>query len=107
MTAEVIVASWPKNARETLVVKLGEYGGRPVCDVRTWYRADDGLRPSRSGITLSTRHLSQLAEALAKAAEIASKPEDDDAERLRTEAAAHFAHADAMETEGNEGPGTG
>lgn len=107
MSGEIIIASWPKNARETLVVKLGEYGGRPICDVRTWYRADDGLRPSRSGITLSTRHLSQLAEALAKAAElIASKPEDD-AECLRAEAAALFAHADALEREGNEGPGTG
>lgn len=104
MSGEIIIASWPKNARETLVVKLGEYGGRPICDVRTWYRADDGLRPSRSGITLSTRHLSQLAEALAKAAEIAAKPDSDAVEALRAEAAALFAHAAALEAEG-EGPG--
>jgi hypothetical protein len=74
MTAETIIASWPRNGRETIIVKLCEYQGRPICDVRTWFTAEDGLRPSRSGITLSVRHLPQLAEALAKAVQLASPP---------------------------------
>jgi len=105
MSSETIIASWPRNGRETIIVKLGEYQGKPICDVRTWYRADDGLRPSRSGITLSTKHLGQLAEALARAAEIAATDPDAVAIRLRSEARAMLEHADALEREGKEGPG--
>ena len=64
---DIIIASWPRNARETIVVKLGEYQGNPVFDARTWYDSGDGLKPGRSGITLAIKHLPALAEALAKA----------------------------------------
>jgi len=87
MSGETIIASWPRNGRETIIVKLGEYQGKPICDIRTWFSAEDGMRPSRSGITLSVRHVPQLAEALAKAAQLASVP--------------------SPEAEGNRGPATG
>lgn len=77
MSGETIIASWPRNGRETIIVKLTEYQGRPICDIRTWYSVEDGLRPGRSGITLSTKHLPQLAEALARASHLASSPPAD------------------------------
>ncbi|WP_421695015.1 transcriptional coactivator p15/PC4 family protein [Aestuariivirga sp.] len=71
MTAEVIIASWPKNTRETLVVRLDIFRGQPIVDLRTWYGGDDGkLLPGRGGLTVSIRHLPALAEAIRKALEI-------------------------------------
>ena len=68
MTEPVIIAAWPKNARETLMVRLDSYQGWPVVDQRAWYRDGDGaLKPGRSGLTVSVRHLPALADALAKA----------------------------------------
>lgn len=68
-TAPVTIAEWPKNGRETLRVQLTEYQGRPIIDLRVWYKGRDGeLRPSRSGLTCSTSHVQRLAEALADAA---------------------------------------
>jgi hypothetical protein len=73
MTAEFIVASWPKNTRETLVVRLDIYRGQPIVDLRTWYGGDNGkLLPGRGGLTVSVRHLPALAEAIRKALEITS-----------------------------------
>ena len=62
-----IVASWPRNIRETVCVKLDQYRGRNTIDVRTWYPGDDGeLKPGK-GLTLSVSHLPKLAAALADA----------------------------------------
>lgn len=72
MTAEIVIAEWAKNQRETLRIRLDSYQGRAIIDCRCWY--DDGgtLKPGRAGLTISTRHLPQLAEALVKAVEIAT-----------------------------------
>jgi hypothetical protein len=60
-----VVASWPRNGRETIQVALDRYQGRAVIDLRTWFAAEDGsLRPTRTGITLAVHHLPQLAVAL-------------------------------------------
>lgn len=67
MSGEIIVSTWPRNARETIVVKLAEYQGNSVFDIRTWFDGGDGLRPGRSGITLALKHLPQMAAAMAKA----------------------------------------
>ena len=64
----VTVAEWRRNSRETIRVQLDEYQGCATIDVRSWYAADDGeLRPGRSGITLSVRHLPKLADAVGQA----------------------------------------
>ncbi len=73
MSGEFIVASWPRNSRETIIVKLGEYQGNAVVDVRTWFDGGDGLRPGRSGITLAVKHLPALATAITKAAALATE----------------------------------
>jgi hypothetical protein len=72
MNAEIIVAEWAKNQRETLRIRLDTYQGRAIIDCRCWYDDRGTLKPGRAGLTISTRHLPQFAEALAKAAEIAA-----------------------------------
>jgi hypothetical protein len=63
------------NQRENLQIALDQYQGRNVVDLRTWWWGEDGnLRPSTRGLTVSTKHLRSLAEALSEAA--------DEAERL-------------------------
>jgi hypothetical protein len=70
--SRAVVATWRRNARETIQVALDRYQGREVVELRTWLTAEDGsLRPTRTGITLAIRHLPQLAEALAAALTVA------------------------------------
>jgi hypothetical protein len=64
----VVVANWPKNARELFRVALDVYRDRHVVDVRVWFVGADGTeRPTRSGLTVSIRHLPKIADAIAKA----------------------------------------
>jgi hypothetical protein len=62
------VAEWPRNARETVRVRLDRYNGRDTIDIRSWWTDAGGeLKPGRSGFTLSVRHLPKLAEAFNEA----------------------------------------
>lgn len=64
----IVVASWPRNAREQIEVALDQYQDCRTIDLRTWFTSPDGSqRPTRSGLSLSVRHLPALADALAKA----------------------------------------
>ena len=64
MTSETIIAEWQKNSRETLRVRLDEYQGQHVICCRAGYADKDGnMRPGRGGLTISVRHLPQLAQA--------------------------------------------
>lgn len=73
MSAEIIIAEWPKNSRETLRVRLDSFKDQAIVDCRAWYEASDGtMKPGRGGLTVSIRHLPALAGALAKAVEIAN-----------------------------------
>ncbi len=68
MAEPVIIAEWPRNSRETLRVRLDQFNGRDIIDVRSWYEANDGgLKPGRGGICLSVAHLPRLAAAMADA----------------------------------------
>ena len=65
MTSEIIIAEWQKNSREFLRVRLDEYQGQHVIDLRAWYGDKAGnLTPGRGGLTVSVKHLPQLAKAL-------------------------------------------
>ena len=85
-TTRVVVYEFEKNSRETFRVSLGRYRNRDVVDVREWWRDATGeLKPGRSGITNSVKHLPQLAAAIGVAlAEARSRllrpPEDGDAD---------------------------
>jgi hypothetical protein len=48
-------------------VALDRYNGQHTINARVWFHGDDGLRPSKAGLTLSLKHLPKLADALAKA----------------------------------------
>ena len=68
MSEPITIASWPKNSRETLQVRLDTFKGQAVVDCRAWYTGSDGnLKPGRGGLTVAIRHLPKLAEALTKA----------------------------------------
>ena len=66
-TFPLVVAEWNRNAREVVRVALDFYSGRYTVNARVWYHGDDGLRPGKTGITLSVKHLPALADALARA----------------------------------------
>lgn len=64
----LVIAEWPRNARDLIRVQLTEYQGTPVIDVRSWYRDGAGFpKPSKTGITLGVGNLPRLAEALSDA----------------------------------------
>jgi hypothetical protein len=64
----VIIAQWPRNARDTVMVRLDRYNGNLVVDIRTWWTSPTGeLRPGPSGITMAVHHLPSLARALTDA----------------------------------------
>jgi Transcriptional Coactivator p15 (PC4) len=66
----IVVAEWRRNSRETLRVSLDRYNDAYTVDCRSWFKANDGaLKPTRSGLTVSVRHLPTLAKALADALE--------------------------------------
>jgi hypothetical protein len=70
----IIVAEWWKNRRkEAIRVRLSEYEGRALIDVRTWYGDEGKLKPGK-GFAASIKHLPRLAaeitRALAKAREL-------------------------------------
>ena len=62
------ITSGGSCSREMIRVRLDVFNGRDVVDVRTWYRSAEGeMKPGRSGLTLSVRHLPALAQALTRA----------------------------------------
>lgn len=66
--SRVVIASWPRNARETIQVALDRYQDCDTIDLRTWFTAADGTeRATKSGISLSVRHLPAVATAITAA----------------------------------------
>ena len=64
----VIIAEWQKNSCETLRVGLDKFLGHRLIDCRAWYAdASENKKPGRGGLTISVRHLPQLAKALCDA----------------------------------------
>lgn len=67
----IIISEWDRNAREIVRVALDQFNGRHTVNVRVWYRDGDSVKPSKTGITLSIKHLPQLATALSLALTVA------------------------------------
>ena len=66
-TLPVIVAEIPKNQAEAFRVTLNSFKGSTVIDIRTFFRNGDELKPTRSGLSTSVRHLPALAAAMTEA----------------------------------------
>ena len=50
-------------------VQLRRYkGSQPFVDIRRWERSDDGMRPTRQGVTLRMREITQVLGAISTAA---------------------------------------
>jgi hypothetical protein len=64
-----VIETFNKNAREKVRVMLTTYQGRDLIDIRSCVEGDEGLVPTRKGITMSIELISKLRECLAKAAE--------------------------------------
>jgi Transcriptional Coactivator p15 (PC4) len=68
----VVVASWPKNQRQTFRVSLDRFRGKEVVTLRVWFAGNDGTeRPTKAGITVAVRHLPKIAAELARALDVA------------------------------------
>ena len=83
-TLPIIIARWPRSANDTVMIRLDQFNGNSVVDIRTWWLSPTGeLKPGPKGITMSVRHLPSLAGALTKALATARQlgllPETDDA----------------------------
>jgi hypothetical protein len=63
----ITIAEWWKNRRgESIRLRLNEYWGRGIVDLRTWF-TQDGKRTTGKGFAAEVRHLPRLAAALLKA----------------------------------------
>lgn len=60
----VVIAEWNRNAREVVRVSLDSYRGNYTFDVRVWWFSGSELKPGKTGITLSLKHLPAMAQAL-------------------------------------------
>jgi hypothetical protein len=68
LTEPVEVARFWKNRKgEAIVVRLSNYEGHDLIDLRTWYTGSDGRLAPGKGLACSVRHLPELAAALSKA----------------------------------------
>lgn len=67
MTETLICAQFRRNKRESVKVCLSEFRGTPTIDVRCWFATGDGDKAGRAGITLSAKHLPELAEGINRA----------------------------------------
>ena|SRR6266436_1046759 len=73
-SAPIEVAQWQLNGQEEIRIRLSEYSGRNVIDLRVWWRAANGeYRPGPRGVTFDVRHLSNLRKGFKKACSQARK----------------------------------
>jgi hypothetical protein len=67
-SAPIEVAQWPLNSEEVIRLRLYNYCGRDVVDLRVWWRARSGqYLPGPRGLTVDVRHLPKLSKGYKKA----------------------------------------
>jgi hypothetical protein len=64
--SDKLVAAFQKNSREQVHVRLKQFEGRPLIDIRIWYpdRETEEWKPSSKGIAISTELYDALVEAV-------------------------------------------
>lgn len=68
LTDPITVAVWWKNRRKDAIrVRLSEYEGHALIDVRTWFSGSDGKLAPGKGFCAQVKHLPRLVAALTKA----------------------------------------
>jgi hypothetical protein len=59
---------WKNRGSEAIAVRLGDYKGCALIDIRTWSVEGNGvLKPSTKGLALSVKNLPKLLAATARA----------------------------------------
>ena len=66
------IAKINKNALELVVIRLSEFKGRDLIDIRIWMKPEDPreggeLKPTKKGISLGIDAIPELIQALQKA----------------------------------------
>jgi hypothetical protein len=69
--APLVVASFPKNSIERVVIRLDHYQGTATIHIRTEYRADNEWLAAKQGMALALHHLPALADGLQRALSMA------------------------------------
>ena len=62
-----VIEIFNKNAREKVRVMLTTYQGRDLIDIRSCVEGENGLVPTRKGITISIELIGKLKDCLEKA----------------------------------------
>ena len=71
-TADVELATFERGPTERLAVLFSEYEGHHFVDVRVQFRTGDGRwLPTKKGVTIKMREVFNVADAFAKACELA------------------------------------
>lgn len=75
MSEQVQIGTVPKSQRSEIRVSAKVYEGKPFVDVRLWALNpdQDGLVPTKKGITVNPNQIPQLIELLQRAQEEAEK----------------------------------
>jgi len=87
MSEEQIIHQFKKNANETVMVKLTQFKGKRLIDIRAYYAAENGgPKPTPKGISISRDLIPELKLAVDKAAEewereLPGRPRDDESIR--------------------------
>lgn len=65
-----VIASFPKNKREEIRLRLTEWEGKPYVDIRVFFaKGEGGWAGTRKGICLSAEQLPELVAAIEKSSE--------------------------------------
>jgi hypothetical protein len=61
----ILIAEWSLNLRTSERVRLEQYRGTWLVDIRRWFQGNDGsIRPTKSGISFGVKHLPKFADAI-------------------------------------------
>jgi hypothetical protein len=70
----IVLAEWPRNGDEVVMLQLVEFRGQKRLDLRVWRRDESGdPRASRKGVPIPLERLSLIRNGLRKAEKIGAK----------------------------------
>lgn len=73
MEKNELIHEFQKNALEKVKIQFSEYKGKETIDIRVYcldLGGDDGLKPSRKGISMERKHMPELFKGIKRAYEI-------------------------------------
>ena len=74
-----------KSSHEQVRIGINEYKGVEYIDIRSFYDASDGFRPSRKGITIPTRLYGELLKGVLELGSILGVLDPSDFSTVKTD----------------------